>query len=98
MASRPTTQQTTTPTAHSEEDDGYVAVYCPECDVNTERSIDELKDVCFNCNIETKYVPIAPSIEDTGNDGFYFEEVFGTPDHLGIAFALSDLNRTPRTP
>lgn len=93
MASSPTTPKKTTGTAPS--DDGYVAVYCPECDVHTERSPDELNDVCFNCNIETAYQPLKapPHIEDTGHDGFYFEEVFGTPTQLGIAFAVSDLNR-----
>ena len=91
MASSPTTPKTTAGTAPS--DDGYVAVYCPECDADTVRSPDELWGSCFNCSVDTKHVPIPPHIEDTGHDGFYFEEVFGTPTQLGIAFAVSDLNR-----
>jgi hypothetical protein len=77
----------------SPSEDGTIPVYCPECDVHTERSPDEIRDVCFNCSIETVYTPIKapPAIEDTGHDGFYFEEVFGTPSQIGIGFAVSDL-------
>lgn len=40
---------------------------------------------------KSKRPPAPPAIEDTGHDGFYFEEVFGSPTQTGIGFAVSDL-------
>lgn len=62
MASANTPSMTMTTTARS--DDGYLEVYCPECDANSEASPDELDVVCSNCGIDTMLVPLPPQVRE----------------------------------